>query len=54
MKPALHSLASTAATAATAVALDRIIPALAVGLTAIAHVLSPEHARAEMERRTQS
>jgi hypothetical protein len=33
------------------IALKRIIPALAVGLVAVAHELCPESARAEMERR---
>lgn len=51
MRPALHTLTHTAASAAAAIALDRIIPAIAVGLVAIADALAPEVARAEMERR---
>lgn len=47
----LKSLTITAAGIAAGILIDRIAPALAAGLVAMAHELHPESARAEAVRR---
>lgn len=51
MRPALTSFTRTLAATAALAVIERLLPAFAAGLVAIAHELHPGSARAEMERR---